>query len=55
VVEATVRAQLGGSVERRWERGGLVVEVALPLARVLASTEAEAGAGAGTVAEASTA
>ena len=36
VVEATVRGQLGGTVERRWERSGLVVEVAVPLARVAA-------------------
>ena len=36
VVEATVRGQLGGTVERRWERTGLVVEVAVPLARVAA-------------------
>jgi two-component sensor histidine kinase len=34
VVEATVRGQLGGTVERRWETGGLVVEVAMPLARI---------------------
>ena len=36
VVEATVRGQLGGTVERRWERTGLVVEVAVPLARLVA-------------------
>jgi PAS domain S-box-containing protein len=34
VVEATVRGQLGGTVERRWEPAGLVVEVAVPLARI---------------------
>jgi hypothetical protein len=39
VVEATVRGQLGGAVERRWEPSGLVVEVAVPLARV----DADAG------------
>jgi two-component sensor histidine kinase len=39
VVEATVRGQLGGAVERRWEPSGLVVEVAVPLARL----EADAG------------
>ena len=36
VVEATVRGQLGGSVERRWEPSGLVVEIAVPLARLVA-------------------
>ncbi len=36
VVEATVRGQLGGAVERRWERAGIVVEVAVPLARLVA-------------------
>jgi two-component sensor histidine kinase len=35
VVEATVRGQLGGTVERRWEPWGLMVEVAIPLARVV--------------------
>jgi two-component sensor histidine kinase len=39
VVEATVRGQLGGSAERRWEPSGLVVEVMLPLARVLAGLD----------------
>jgi two-component sensor histidine kinase len=33
VVEATVRRQLGGTLERRWEPTGLVVEIAVPLAR----------------------
>ena len=33
VIETTVRRQLGGAVERRWEPSGLVVEVAVPLAR----------------------
>jgi two-component sensor histidine kinase len=42
VVEATVRGQLGGAVERRWERAGLVVEVAVPLARVAAAPAAGA-------------
>ena len=46
VIEATVRGQLGGAVERRWEPSGLVVEVAVPLAR------ATAVAGPGTGAEA---
>jgi two-component sensor histidine kinase len=39
VIEATVRGQLGGTVERRWERTGLVVEMALPLARVVVEAE----------------
>jgi hypothetical protein len=42
VVEATVRGQLGGAVERRWERAGLVVEVAVPHARVAAAPAAGA-------------
>ena len=42
VVEATVSGQLGGTVERRWERTGLVVEVAVPLARVTAPEAASA-------------
>jgi len=40
VVEATFRGQLGGTVERRWEPTGLVVEVAIPLARVVRDGEA---------------
>ena len=40
VVEATVRGQLGGTVERRWERTGLAVEITVPVARVLAGAEA---------------
>jgi two-component sensor histidine kinase len=43
VVEATVRGQLGGTVERRWERTGLVCEVAVPLARMAADAGADAG------------
>jgi two-component sensor histidine kinase len=41
VVEATVRGQLGGTVERRWERTGLVVEVAVPVGRVLCGADAD--------------
>jgi PAS domain S-box-containing protein len=41
VIEATVRGQLGGSVERRWEAIGLVCEIAVPLARIAASVEAD--------------
>ena len=36
VMQATVRSQLGGTVEWRWEQAGLVVKVAIPLARVAA-------------------
>jgi PAS domain S-box-containing protein len=36
VLDATIRGQLGGAVERRWERTGLVCELAMPLTRVLA-------------------
>ena len=39
VIEATARGQLGGSVGRRWEPTGLVVEVAIPLARMVAETD----------------
>ncbi|MFC7478693.1 PAS domain S-box protein [Dankookia sp. GCM10030260] len=45
VVEATVGGQLGGTVERRWEPTGLVVEIAVPVTRVLAGAEAAASAG----------
>lgn len=41
VVEATVRGQLGGAVERGWEPTGLVVELVVPLARV--AVDADAG------------
>ena len=50
VVEATVRGQLGGAVERRWERTGLVVEVAVPLARLVADADAVGVAAAATAA-----
>ena len=36
VIETTIRGQLGGSVVRHWEPTGLVVEIAIPLARVVA-------------------
>lgn len=55
VVEVTARGQLGGSVERRWEPGGLVVEVAVPLAQVLAGAEAAMWVRAGKVVRASAA
>ncbi|MBX6375268.1 MAG: PAS domain S-box protein [Acetobacteraceae bacterium] len=35
VVEATVRDQLGGQVERRWEPAGLVCEIAVPVERAV--------------------
>jgi two-component sensor histidine kinase len=34
MIEGTLRAQLGGEVERQWERDGLACDIALPLARV---------------------
>jgi PAS domain S-box-containing protein len=37
LIEATVVTQLGGVVERRWEPGGLVCEIAVPLARAVAA------------------
>ena len=37
VLEATIRDQLGGRVERDWSGGGLVCDIALPMARVGAS------------------
>ena len=36
MVEATIRGQLGGTVERRWKPAGLVVDVAVPLDRTVA-------------------
>jgi PAS domain S-box-containing protein len=45
VIEATLGGQLGGTVKRHWERGGLCCEVSFPLARAVA---ADAGAPAGT-------
>jgi two-component sensor histidine kinase len=35
IVEATLRDQLGGQMERRWPTSGLVLEAALPTARLL--------------------
>jgi PAS domain S-box-containing protein len=40
VIEATVRGQLGGTLQRQWEPTGLLVEVALPLARAAAGADA---------------
>jgi two-component sensor histidine kinase len=37
VLEATIRDQLGGQVERDWSGRGLVCDVALPMARTVAS------------------
>jgi PAS domain S-box-containing protein len=36
VIEATVRGQLGGTIERRWEHEGLTCLIEVPLARVAA-------------------
>jgi PAS domain S-box-containing protein len=36
VIEATIIGQLGGRVERRWEPAGLICDIRVPLARVLA-------------------
>ena len=44
VIEATVRRQLGGTVERRWEPSGLVVEVEVPLGRAAIDLDAKADA-----------
>jgi PAS domain S-box-containing protein len=40
MIDSTVRGQLGGLLERRWRREGLVCEIALPLARVSAAVGA---------------
>jgi PAS domain S-box-containing protein len=40
VIESTVRGQLGGSLEQRWESRGVVVEIAVPLTRLVAGDEA---------------
>jgi PAS domain S-box-containing protein len=49
VVEATVRDQLGGKVEHRWEPTGFVGEIEVPLARALANAGPDpAGAMSGT-------
>ncbi|WP_161993763.1 HWE histidine kinase domain-containing protein [Muricoccus nepalensis] len=37
LIDATVKGQLGGTLMRDWARSGLVVEIALPLARVTAA------------------
>jgi PAS domain S-box-containing protein len=44
VLDATVRDQLGGAVERRWEPGGLVCDMAVPLARALGKAESDTSA-----------
>jgi hypothetical protein len=35
VIEALVRAQLGGEIVRHWEAGGLVCDITLPVGRVI--------------------
>ncbi len=42
MVDATVRRQLAGTIERRWTGEGLTVEIALPLDRVAATARAAA-------------
>ncbi|WP_052402026.1 HWE histidine kinase domain-containing protein [Muricoccus aerilatus] len=42
VIEATIREQLGGRMERRWTADGLVYEAAITAARVLADDNAPA-------------
>ena len=41
VIDATIRGQLGGTVERRWVQAGLTVEIAVPLARAAANANDE--------------
>jgi two-component sensor histidine kinase len=31
VIEATIRGQLGGTVRKTWDPGGLICELAVPL------------------------
>jgi PAS domain S-box-containing protein len=45
VVDATIRGQLGGRVERRWKPSGFDCEISVPLARILVSTEKGPGSG----------
>lgn len=54
VLEAVLREQLGGTVNRRWEAAGLTCEIALPLVRILGGAAAphSSGMGARTEAEA---
>ena len=47
VIEATIVGQLGGRVERRWEPGGLVCEMRIPLGRALGSGRGGGPAAAG--------
>ena len=43
--QRAVRGQLGGTVERHWEPSGLVVEVAVPLARATTAGDPHAPRG----------
>jgi two-component sensor histidine kinase len=43
LIDASVRGQLGGTVTRRWETSGLVCEISIPLARIAAIGDEEAG------------
>jgi PAS domain S-box-containing protein len=45
VIDATIRGQLGGRVERHWKPHGLVCEISVPLARILVRTGKEPGRG----------
>lgn len=47
VVDATIRGQLGGRVERRWKPSGFDCEISVPLARILVSAEKGPGSGEG--------
>ncbi len=38
VIEATIRTQLGGEVERNWKASGLACEMRVPMSRILASS-----------------
>nr|WP_277819303.1 PAS domain-containing protein [Pseudoroseomonas vastitatis] len=39
VIETTIRGQLGGSIERRWDPAGLVCEIRVPLERIMADSD----------------
>jgi len=43
VIETTIRSQLRGQVERRWEDAGLVCRILLPLERAVTAGEARPG------------
>jgi PAS domain S-box-containing protein len=39
LIETTVRGQLGGSIERRWDPAGLMCEIRVPLRRIMADRD----------------